>query len=133
MIDALVKQAIIELQDLVLCRCHPAYKDRNLHDPDCHCEDADNVALVAARFEELEVKNYNLMDLSYVEHKRAMTAESKAQAYYVLVKELFVLLDKTEETGDGRTFRPNMVYSCRAMDADKLERVLKDLKNVLED
>ena len=77
MIDALVKQAIIELQDLVLCRCHPAYKDRNLHDPDCHCEDADNVALVAARFEELEVKNYNLMDLSYVEHKRAMTAEAK--------------------------------------------------------
>ena len=56
MSDDPVKQAIIELQDLVRCRCHPAYKDRNLHDPDCHCEDADNVALVAARIEELEAK-----------------------------------------------------------------------------
>ena len=65
--------------------------------------------------------------------QEAATYTSKAKAYDALVKELFVLLDKTEQTDDGRTFRPNMVYSCRAMDADKLERVLKDLKNVLED
>ena len=62
-----------------------------------------------------------------------MSLTSKAQAYDVLVKELFVLLDKTEETDEGRVFRPNRISSCRALDAEKLERVLKELKNVLED
>jgi hypothetical protein len=58
---------------------------------------------------------------------------SKAQAYDVLVRELFVLLDKTEETDDGRVFRPNKISSCHTMDAEKLEQVLKELKNTLED
>ncbi|MDA7915280.1 hypothetical protein N9B98_03325 [bacterium] len=62
-----------------------------------------------------------------------MSLTSKAQAYDVLVRELFVLLDKTEETDEGRVFHPNKISSCRAMDADMLEQVLKDLKNVLED
>jgi hypothetical protein len=62
-----------------------------------------------------------------------MSLTSKAQAYDVLVRELFVLLDKTEETDEGRVFRPNRISSCRALDAEKLEQVLKDLKNVLED
>jgi hypothetical protein len=62
-----------------------------------------------------------------------MSLQSKAQAYDVLVRELFVLLDRTEETDEGRVFRPNKISSCRAMDAVKLEQVLKDLKNVLED
>jgi hypothetical protein len=58
---------------------------------------------------------------------------SKAQAYDVLVRELFILLDRTEETDEGRVFRPNRISSCRALDAEKLEQVLRDLKNVLED
>jgi hypothetical protein len=62
-----------------------------------------------------------------------MSLTSKAQAYDVLVRELFVLLDKTEETDEGRVFRPNRISSCRALDAEKLEQVLRDLKNVLED
>jgi hypothetical protein len=62
-----------------------------------------------------------------------MSLTSKAQAYDVLVRELFVLLDRTEETDDGRVFRPNRISSCRALDAEKLEQVLKELKNVLED
>ena len=62
-----------------------------------------------------------------------MSLTSKAQAYDVLVGELFRLLDITEETDDGRAFRPNKISSCRAMDAEKLNQVLKDLKNVLED
>ena len=62
-----------------------------------------------------------------------MSLTSKAQAYDVLVKELFVLLDRTEQTDEGRYFRPNKIYSSRALDAEKLERVLKELKNVLED
>jgi len=62
-----------------------------------------------------------------------MSLTSKAQAYDVLVRELFALLDKTEETDEGRVFRPNKISSCRAMDAEKMEQVLKELKNVLED
>lgn len=62
-----------------------------------------------------------------------MSLTSKAQAYDVLVKELFILLDITEETDDGRVFHPNQISSCRALDAEKLNQVLKELKNVLED
>ena len=62
-----------------------------------------------------------------------MSLTSKAQAYDVLVRELFRLLDITEETDEGRYFKPNRIYSSRALDAGKLEQVLKELKNVLED
>lgn len=62
-----------------------------------------------------------------------MSLTSKAQAYDVLVRELFVLLDKTEETDVGHVFHPTRISSCRAMDVEKLEQVLKGLKNVLED
>ena len=56
MSDDLVKQSIAELQDLVRCRCHDAYKDRGLHDPDCHCDSAEAPKVVAERIEELESK-----------------------------------------------------------------------------
>ena len=56
MSDDLVKQSIAELQDLVRCRCHHAYKDRGMHDPDCDCDSADAVQVVADRIEELEDK-----------------------------------------------------------------------------
>jgi len=62
-----------------------------------------------------------------------MSLTSKAQQYDVLVKQLFILLDKTEETDEGRVFRPNRISSCRALDAEKLEQVLKELKNTLKD
>lgn len=54
MSDDLVKQALAELGDVVRCRCHPAYKDRGLHDPGCECDSAGAVAVVAARIEALE-------------------------------------------------------------------------------
>ena len=62
-----------------------------------------------------------------------MSLTSKAQQYDVLVKELFRLLDITEETDDGRVFRPNRISSCRALDAEKLNQVLIELKRTLED
>ena len=62
-----------------------------------------------------------------------MSLKSKCYAYDVLVKELFVLLDRTEETDDGRVFHPNQISSCRAMDSMKLEKVLTALKHVSED
>jgi uncharacterized coiled-coil protein SlyX len=60
MSDDLVKQSIAELQDIVRCRCHPAYKGRGMQDPDCECDSADAVQVVIDRIEELEAK----LDLS---------------------------------------------------------------------
>lgn len=62
-----------------------------------------------------------------------MSLKSKCDQYDVLVKELFELLDKTEETDEGRVFHPNRISSCRAMDAEKLNQVLAGLKSTLED
>lgn len=59
-----VEQAVAEIQDLVRCRCMPAYKDRGLHDPDCDCDSADAVAIVAARVAELEAENAKLMRIA---------------------------------------------------------------------
>ena len=56
MSNDLVKQSIAELQDLLRCRCHPAYKDRGLHDPDCDCDSADAVLVVIDYIAELEAK-----------------------------------------------------------------------------
>jgi hypothetical protein len=52
--DDLVKQSIAELQDLVRCRCHPAYKDRGMHDPNCDCDSEDAVQVVIDYIAELE-------------------------------------------------------------------------------
>jgi len=56
MSDDLVKQSIVELLDIVRCRCHPAYRDRGMQDPDCECDSADAVKVVADRIEELKAK-----------------------------------------------------------------------------
>ena len=52
--DDLVTQAIAELADLVRCRCHPSYRDRKLHDPDCHCDTHDAVQVVITRIQDLK-------------------------------------------------------------------------------
>jgi hypothetical protein len=51
-----VKQAIAELNGLVVCRCSPAYTGRKLRDPDCHCGYAPEVKAVADHIQELEAK-----------------------------------------------------------------------------
>ena len=56
MSDDLVKQAMAELTDVVRCRCNEAYTGRGLRDPDCQCDSAEAVKVVADRIEELESK-----------------------------------------------------------------------------
>mgnify|MGYP001036873388 CR=1 FL=1 len=58
---------------------------------------------------------------------------SKAQQYDILVKELFELLDRTEETDEGRVFRPVQISCSREMDRMKLNQVLSDLKRTVEE
>lgn len=62
-----------------------------------------------------------------------MSLTSKAQQYDVLVKELFRLLDLTEETDDGRVFRPIQISCSREMDRLQFEKVLIELKRTMED
>jgi hypothetical protein len=44
------------------------------------------------------------------------------------VKELIVLLERTEQTDDGRVFHPNQVRSCRAVDSERLDEILNKMK-----
>lgn len=62
-----------------------------------------------------------------------MSLASKVQQYDTLVDELFSILDKTEETDDGKEFRPNQFTSCRVQDTAALEDVLLALKRTRED
>jgi hypothetical protein len=56
----IVKQSIAELQGLVRCRCHPAYKDRKLQDPECECDSQDAMKIVSDHIDELELEVKNL-------------------------------------------------------------------------
>lgn len=51
-----VEQSLLELQDIVRCRCHPAYTGRGLRDPACECDSAEAVKIVVERIEELQAK-----------------------------------------------------------------------------
>lgn len=56
MSNDLVKQSIAELQDLVRCRCHDAYKGRGLHDPTCCCDYAEALKMLEDHIKELETR-----------------------------------------------------------------------------
>ena len=48
-----------------------------------------------------------------------------------LLKEFFILLERTEETDDGRVFHPTIVRSSRALDAEKLKTIMAELKRTV--
>ena len=48
-----------------------------------------------------------------------------------LIEQLFRLLDITEQTDEGRYFRPNRIVSYRALDAEKLDTILAELKRTV--
>lgn len=53
-----------------------------------------------------------------------MTLEDK-------VKEFFLFLDKWEESDSGREFRPNVISSCRCLDAPKIGKILMDMRTLV--
>jgi hypothetical protein len=53
MTDAELTQAMAELQEVVRCRCDEAYRDRGLQDPQCECDSAEAVKIVANRIKTL--------------------------------------------------------------------------------
>jgi beta-N-acetylglucosaminidase len=94
---------------------------------------SDRIVDMEARIEMLIYENANLRAQRNFVQKQVVVVEAKLQDQTTLIEQLFALLDITEQTDDGRYFKPNKITSYRAMDAEKLNQVLKELKNVLED
>ena len=59
-----VQQALAELWDVVKCRCNEAYTGRGLHDPDCECDSAEAVKIVADRIKALTKERDEADDLA---------------------------------------------------------------------
>ena len=68
MSDLTLEQAIAELRDLVRCRCHPAFTERGLHDPDCNCDSAEAVEVLARILPTLIDKNGHVNETPKSEH-----------------------------------------------------------------
>jgi hypothetical protein len=45
--------------------------------------------------------------------------------------QLFFLLDITEESDSGNEFRPNYISSCRAVDAERMDKILAEAKQLI--
>ena len=45
-----------------------------------------------------------------------------------LIKNLFFYLDKEEESDFGRIFKPNYITSCRAVDGEKIGKILQKMR-----
>jgi len=58
--------------------------------------------------------------------------EIQAKAYKLdsLWKEFIALLETTEESDSGRIFRPNYIGSCRTLDADRMNQIIKEAKEL---
>ena len=64
--------------------------------------------------------------------REAEELEAKLQDQTYLIEQLFVLLDKREETDDGTVFHPNQLRSCRASDTEKLNKILAELRGPMK-
>ena len=80
---------------------------------------------MADRIEELEAKLKTV-----VEDKVDVVVKlTKLQTY---LEDFFILLDKTEESDEGRVFRPNKISSCRVQDGQMLDNLLRLMKASVE-
>lgn len=75
----------------------------------------------------------NYGGIRYVRADRIEELEKRNASLESLIKDFFTLLDKTEETDEGRVFRPNRISSCRVQDGQKLENLLRLMKATVED
>jgi hypothetical protein len=52
----------------------------------------------------------------------------KADKLHSLWKEFIDLLEITEESDSGNKFRPNYIGSCRALDGQRMNQIIKEAK-----
>jgi hypothetical protein len=84
----------------------------------------------ATRIEELEAKLAQaveaLSEIATDEHPLGWIAHAihnqhaRIEELESNIRELFVLLERVEETDEGRTLHPIQIYCCRAVDGEKL-------------
>ena len=77
----------------------------------------------------------NLSDLGQAQdaYQAQLLAEAKLADLNDNIKELFSLLDATEETDEGKVHRPVQIVCVRSDMLIKLENVLATLKSTMED
>jgi len=91
-----------------------------------------------------EITEKNAPEIAKVNaHIAAMTARAeKAEAEVAALKrpllrltslwhQLFFLLDITEESDSGNEFRPNYISSCRAVDGERIQKILEEAKQLI--
>jgi hypothetical protein len=113
--DDLVKQSIAELQDLVRCRCHPAYTGRGIHASDCECDSAEAVQVVADRIEELD-------DIIRHDRERIEELVYMVDSKDALIEELKAKLAKAVDALD---WIGNHMVMSMALNEDHLCRMMK--------
>jgi len=78
-------EALEELKSMTVCRCDEAYTGRGLHDPDCQCDYADAVKIVADYVSTLEARTYAL---ELPEVKALIEATSNVLYYGIVLGDL---------------------------------------------
>ena len=89
-------------------------------------------AVSADRIEELEERLKAATDDAKEAEAYAAELEKRNASLETLIKDFFILLDKTEETNEGRVFRPNRISSCRVQDGQMLDNLLRLMKATVE-
>jgi len=108
MTDDTVKQALAELHDLVRCRCHSAYTGRGLRDPDCECDSAEALKVLADRIEAqaAEIERLRLLvprpdqtqdELVWRDHMRGVPLAALATEFGVTKERMRYRLKKIAE------------------------------------
>ena len=60
--------------------------------------------------------------------KQTLQLHSKEEKLHSLWKEFIYLLEITEESDSGNLFRPNAISSCRALDGERMNQIIKEAK-----
>ncbi len=131
--EELVKQALAELGDVVRCRCHEAYKERGLHDPDCQCDSAEALATVerhiATLTEQLEAARADAKEAeAYAEElekdqvdlcRQLIAAEDKLAKAVEALKEALYFLKPTESDMEKKAGIYRIVTTLAEIEGEK--------------
>jgi hypothetical protein len=62
--------------------------------------------------------------------KQTLQFNSKEEKLNDLWKEFIDLLEITEESDSGNKFRPNYIGSCRALDGQRMNQIIKEARKL---
>jgi hypothetical protein len=64
--------------------------------------------------------------------KQTLQSNTKEEKLNNLWKEFIDLLEITEECDSGGEFRPNYIGSCRALDGQRMNQIIKEAKKEIK-